>query len=294
MNKLLLLLVIIGTAFPFPLSAQNKIVKSSGDKPSWIENTASLNGKRSNDTYYLETISIPSDNLQNAIQFRMNELAEKIGKKNQLETEAQVDIQNIESSVVISKIVFNSTTRNKTESQTFYAKLVDEYWEYVSTPTGSSYIYYALYAVSQKNQKPLFDDFETTTSYGAAPIFMSVIPGLGQFYKGSTVKGICMLGGVAACGIGALFLDNERSDYRNKMKEQPQFAQSYNTRANNYETARNVCLGAAAAIWIYNIIDAATAKGARRILVRPAKNNFVSVHPIASPNVMGVSLSYNF
>ena len=122
----------------------------------------------------------------------------------------------------------------------------------------------------------------------------ALIPGLSQMHKGSTVKGWLMLGGVAAFGLGALFCENERADYRNKIKEQPQFAQSYNTKANNFETARNVCLGAAAAIWIYNIVDAATAKGARRIIVKPTKGSYVSLQPVASPSSVGISLSYIF
>ena len=139
-----------------------------------------------------------------------------------------------------------------------------------------------------------FDRAYKSTSYGAAPALMSIIPGLGQFYKGSTVKGICMLGGVAACGVGALLCENERSDYKNKMKEQPQFAKNYNTKANNYETARNICLGAAAAIWIYNIVDAAAAKGTRKIVVKPASGSYLSVHPIATFDAIGASLSYVF
>ena len=103
-----------------------------------------------------------------------------------------------------------------------------------------------------------------------------------------------MLGGVVALGLGALLCENTRSDYKNKMKEQPEFAQTYNTKANNYETARNILIGATAAVYIYNLIDAAVAKGARRIIVKPANGSYASLHPIVTPNSAGISLAYNF
>lgn len=155
------------------------------------------------------------------------------------------------------------------------------------------YKMYTLFQVATCDN-PVFDDTYTTTSYGATPAVMSIIPGLGQIYKGSTIKGICMFAGVAACGIGALVCESQRSDYKNKMKEQPQFAKDYNTKANNWETGRNVCLGAAAAVWIYNIIDAAVAKGARKIIVKPKDGNSFSLYPIATPHSMGLALTYNF
>lgn len=296
MKNIFLTLFVIGLVFPISAIAQSgKVLNSSGDKPKWIKNTASLIEKRSNDSYTFEVISIPGENLQDIVKLRMNELAERIGKSHQIETTSQVDIQNLhDGSETSSKIVFNSTSTNNSTTEVFYAKMIDDYWEYISSSTGNTYIYYALYAVSKMNENPKFDDFSTTTSYGVTPAVMSIVPGLGQFYKGSTVKGICMLGGVAACGLGALFCENERADYKNKMKEQPKFAKTYNTKANNYETARNICLGAAAAIWVYNIVDAATAKGARKVVIKPAHGSYLSVHPVATPNAMGLSLSYNF
>jgi hypothetical protein len=85
-----------------------------------------------------------------------------------------------------------------------------------------------------------------------------------------------------------------RSDYKNKMKEQPQFAKDYNTKANNWETARNICIGATAAVWVYNIIDAAAAKGARRIIVNRATGSNLSIHPTASLTDFGLAMTYSF
>lgn len=294
MKRIILALLVISLVTPISIIAQSG-KRNSGGKPKWIKNTSSLNEKRSNDSYTFEMITIHGDNLQDIMKLRVNELAGYIGQKNQIKTTSKTDIQNIQDgSQAISKIVFNNTTTNNSETDVFFTKLVDDYWEYNDSRNGGAYIYYALYAVSKNNQMPIFDDFSTTTSYGAAPVLMSIIPGAGQMYKGSTVKGLCLLGGTAALVVGALFCDNERADYKNKMKEQPQFAQTYNTKANNYETARNICLGGAAAVWLYNIIDAAYAKGKRRIVVKPGSSKGFTLAPIISPTEKGVMLAYHF
>lgn len=140
---------------------------------------------------------------------------------------------------------------------------------------------------------PVFDRTYLTTSYGAAPVVMSVIPGMGQIYKGSTTKGIAMLVSEAALGVGIVCCENQRADYKKKMKEQPRFAKEYNTKSNNWQTARNVCIGTAAAVWVYNIVDAAVARGSRRVKVKSAGGGF-AMSPMISPEGGGLSLSYRF
>ena len=83
------------------------------------------------------------------------------------------------------------------------------------------------------------------------------------------------------------------SDYKNKMKQQPDYAQTYNTKASNNETARNVLIGAAAAFYVWNIIDGIASKGKNRIVVKKTSRNF-AVAPIATFDGAGLSLTYNF
>lgn len=267
------------------------LAKSSKGRPSWfIKKEESLNKKRSNDTYIFKVVNSEGPSLQNLKDGISNVLSTEIGREYKIEGKIITKILNDQVRTELSEETINSIYKSDVRTEVFYAKLVDDYWEYQE----GGYKYYALFAVSSNDKKPIFDEFSASTEYGIAPVFMSIIPGLGQMYKGSTIKGICMLGGVAVSGLGALFCENERSDYKNKMKEQPQFAKNYNTKANNYETGRNVCLGAAAAIWVYNIIDAAAAKGAKRIIVKPTTDSHLSIHPVATPQSVGVSLSYNF
>lgn len=272
-----------------PCVSQSKIQKSSGSKPQWLsKGEEAMNKKRTNISYRFVIVFDSDTNLKRMHERKLKMLGAKIESTNQIEGIEETRTENAQG-VVHSTMKYIDKTTNQMKTKPFSHKLIDEYW----TWDGLHYEYHTLYAVSE-SQEPQFDDFSFSSTYGAAPVVMSIIPGVGQLYKGSTVKGICLLGGTAALAVGALFCDNERADYKNKMKEQPQYAQTYNTKANNYETARNVCIGAAAAVWLYNIFDAALAKGKRRIVVKPANGSYISFNPIATPSSAGITLTYNF
>ena len=96
---------------------------------------------------------------------------------------------------------------------------------------------------------------------------------------------------VAVAGI--IVSDNERASYRTKMKEQPAFAKQYKNKSDNWETARNVCIGAAAGIWLYNIVDALAAKGARRVVVKKARTSF-AMRPYLTTEETGISMALHF
>ncbi len=165
------------------------------------------------------------------------------------------------------------------------SRVIDEYVERI----GSGYSVSLLVQVA-RNPMYSFEPVNVTDRYSAGARIL--VPGWAQIYKGQTAKGLVMLAGVIGCGIGALVCENTRSDYKNKMKEQPEFAQTYNTKANNNETARNVFLGAAAAFYVWNIIDGIASKGKRRVFV--GKNSNLAVNPFATTEGSGLSLAYNF
>ena len=263
-----------------------------GGKPRWVNNTP----KELNSTYrFIEVVSYG-----NSISSARMEAKQQLAQNEQLRRAVTVSVnsgnrQKIDQQIVngnmVETINNDITIDTKISGQQYrlQAYPVDEYVE----QTGGGIILHTLYMVGIAD-RVVFDRTYKSSSYGAGPAIMSIIPGLGQIYKGSTLKGIAMFAGVAACAGGALFCENERADYKNKMKEQPEFAVSYNNKKKNYETARNICIGAAAAIWLYNIIDAAAAKGSRKIIVKPASGQYLSLHPVATPSAAGVSLTYNF
>ena len=139
---------------------------------------------------------------------------------------------------------------------------------------------------------------QTAAKNGVAGV-LSIIPGMGQFYKGSTTKGTMFLGLTAAAVAGVIVCESTRSSYANKAIEQPKYTKDYSTKADNWETARNICIGVGGAIWVWNIIDAFTTKSAKRKIVT-SQNSSLSFQPFATPNItgkgfdMGLALSFNF
>lgn len=175
---------------------------------------------------------------------------------------------------------------NSDDQLTVKCRIVDEYHQRLH---GSYKVF--LLVQTAKHPDYTFEEVSVTNSYPVSARIL--IPGLTQIHKGQTAKGLIMLAGVAGCGIGALVCENTRSDYKNKMKQQPDYAQTYNTKASNNETARNVLIGAAAAFYVWNIIDGIASKGKNRIVVKKTSRNF-AVAPIATFDGAGLSLTYNF
>lgn len=79
------------------------------------------------------------------------------------------------------------------------------------------------------------------------------------------------------------------------MIEKPEFLDYYNKKADDWTTMRNVFIGAAAAIYVYNLIDAAVAPGRRQVVVKKNKSklNYTFI-PAFSNNYAGLSLVMNF
>lgn len=166
-----------------------------------------------------------------------------------------------------STFIINSTIKGKDVS--FQVKAVDEYW----TRSSSGEIALTrLFAHSLIDQTASFDRIHVTTKYGIESMWRSIIPGWGQMYKGDWLKGGLFMGGTVALAGGALFTHMQSSIYDRKVYEaggKEEAMRIYANRARNFGTARNVCLGGLAALYVYNIIDAFVAPGAKRVEVIP-------------------------
>ena len=165
--------------------------------------------------------------------------------------------------------------------------------EYVEGRKYGEYVLHTLFMVALCDT-PVFDKAYLTTAYGVAPVFMSIIPGVGQWYKGSKVKGACMLASEAVAAAGIIFCENQRGAYHNKAIQQPKFAKEYIGRASNWETGRNISIGVAAGLWVYNIVDAAVAKGSRRVFVKHSDGGNFSLVPFGYSHGAGLSFAYRF
>lgn len=273
----------------------SEAAKRSGSKPEWVsKGEASLNTKRTNETYYFKAIYSQGRDLQALKNGRIQNLSNYIGQSHHLSGQATTEIVNRQQGESVQSVVnYRMVFSEEMDAQVFYAILVDEYWEQDSS---GEYRYHALFAVSERGDDTVFDQFSVTRTYGAAPALMSIIPGVGQLYKGNKAKGITMLAGAAACAGAIIYCDNLRASYITKMHEQPNHAKTYKTKADNFETGRNIAIGVAGALVVYSIVDAAVAPGATRIKVR--RGNGLSIRPTAfvAPRrtALSASLTYNF
>lgn len=169
-------------------------------------------------------------------------------------------------------------------------RVIDEYWE----KEKSIYKIHILYTVADKNiyGGSYDDEITVTAKYGATGL-LSVIPGVGQFYKGANWKGATIVAGEVAAVAGLLLCENTRASYEKKMLEQPKYAAIYNSRMDTWETARNLCIGAAGVIYVINLIDALATKGAKRVIVKNDQVN-ISLHPYADAHTSGIGMALTF
>ena len=272
----------------------NIIAKSKSDKlhPQWV--TRAVPESHSG-TYIFVRAHGEGTSLAGARQMAFVNMAQKLEQERGLTVNTSV----------LSKEKFTQTQSNTNSSYQqeitmevtenghrleIVCREIDDYWEEVD----GKYSVEILYTVTDKNAYggSYDDQIKVTTSYGAAG-FLSIVPSVAQFYKGSVVKGSLILAGEVAAAGGILLCENTRSLYVKKMHEQPKYAAEYNSLADTWETGRNICIGAAAAIYVYNLIDAFTAKGARRVVVKRGRTSLQAA-PYIDQRSFGMGLTYKF
>lgn len=213
----------------------------------------------------------------------------------------QSDMKNSESehSVIVngqeqrhSETHFTASSTIKGKEVQLQGMKIDEYWE---RGADGNYHLTTLYARSQVDVTPQFDDVKLTTKYDINDMWRSaIVPGWGQLYKGSTLKGGLIMGGTVACIGAIIFTDCTRASFNSKIQKthDAKLKLHYADQRTAYATGRDICIGALCALYVYNIVDAIVAPGARRVLTSPAGSNKFSYH--WSPTLtddMGVGLT---
>ena len=113
------------------------------------------------------------------------------------------------------------------------------------------------------------------------------VPGMEQLHKGQKTKGILFIAGEVACVGGIVIAENMRLSNENLIKSthNAKHRADYTDDANNWGNIRNGFIAAAAAVYVWNVIDAATSKGARHVTLALA--------PFATLETTGLALSIN-
>lgn len=282
----LLLISIVAT----PIYADT-IEKSDNKKPAWLKNTP----KALNGSYSFKVVVV--DNGQTLSSSRLlarTELTRYIQKEFNIQVSEDLSNQS-ETKQQNDKLTYSENetyiynVKSDEEEVSIYCERVDEYYEIYEENGIRIFKLYTLFAVSNVGKHAIFDEFRTTEKYGFSA--RALVPGWGQIYKGSMGKGIAIIATEAVAIGGIIYTENMRATYASKMRSQPRFAKQYKSKADNFEIARNCCIGAAAAMYVYNLIDAIVAPGARRVVVKPRKMQFGAT---ASNDFCGLALSYSF
>lgn len=264
-------------------------------KPQWIKNPPTPG----NSSYVFRVVKAEGEDLSSARSATLKALVSmiehddniKIKEDHTLIDEAKRSNGNLASSN--EKSVYTLEVENSI-NKTLTTEKVAEYSEDFERNGQMRKRLYTLFMVQCDNSIANFDDVKLTTKYGMRGFLRSmIVPGWGQIYKGSGVKGGLIMGGAAAIAAGIVITENTRADYIKKMHEQPKFATTYNSKATDWETGRNVCIGAAVALYVYNLVDAIAANGAERAIVKKRNNN-LSFGPIVNAGECGLSIRYNF
>lgn len=284
-----LLLIVLGITLSTSTYAKTK---SDRYKPKWV--THKLPTSKSG-TYTFISAYGEAATLDAARQKAMANLASR------LEVERGLKVSSVLSSHMKETVSSRETDDSYSETTEFdmvveekgkelniVCRVIDEYWE----KSYKGYSVHVLYTVTDKNSYGgSYDDQITVTAkYGAAGL-LSVIPSAGQFYKGANFKGAAILTLEVASVAGIILSENNRATYENWMREKPKHAEEYNTLMDQWEMTRNICIGAAAAVYVVNLIDALCTKGAKRVKVKANRPNF-SVRPYADANSVGFALSF--
>ena len=289
-----ILFLMMGWVALHPITAQKVNGRSDKIRPTWLNDLTKL--KKTNDTFEYLVVQNDGNMLQSLKEGRMTNLANYLEQSNKIagiisrDTKTENSTTTGFQSTSVNKLSFTT----KTDVVQFTSKMIDDYWEYVTYPDGTKiYRYFTLYAVSTQ-KKPIFDEVSFSNTYGVQGLWRSsLVPGWGQMHKGSTAKGIMILGGEAALIGGIIVTESRRASYAKKVNETRNAAhiRTYSNKAGNMEIIRNSCIAGAAVLYAYNLIDAIAAPGAKRII---PKDWNMSLGGYATPKETEIGLVINF
>ncbi|MCM1489444.1 MAG: hypothetical protein NC095_01260 [Muribaculum sp.] len=270
------------------------MANANAEKPKWVGNPP----VEGNSSYKFVEVTSSGGSVSAARANALSVLAQDEQLAHAVEASVETGVlTNINQEIVDGetkeKINDNMTINVNLKGQNYklQASKIDEY---IAGEKYGEIQLHTLYMVAISDN-PKFDRAYVTNDYGVAPVFMSIIPGAGQWYKGSKVKGGCIFAAEAVAVAGIIVCENQRASYIKKSKEHPKFAVQYGNKADSWDTGRNICIGVAAGLWVYNIIDAAFVKGAKRVVVKRPDGSGLAVAPYATfDGALGLSLAYKF
>lgn len=186
-----------------------------------------------------------------------------------------------------------TTTVIEQDGYTASITKVDEYSELDKNSSSSiKYKVWQLYVIDCPWASQINLQYSTQYGFSTAGWRSLIIPGWGQFYKKQYVKGVAFLGGELV-GIATSMYFQNRYNYNTKRSMETPILDlqiAYTNRAHKQQLYRNISIGACAAVWVLNVLDATLLEGRPRYI----ESNFDFALNSTYNNELLLSLTYNF
>ena len=174
---------------------------------------------------------------------------------------------------------------------------INKVCEYTEKQPNGYKVYVLCQVAAVGNITVQWSDFRNCDSQhidGMAVLKSALLPGLGQFHKGQNAKGVSFLAGEIVAVGGIVVAQSMRHSYINKMNNTNNAAQKklYADRANTFTTVRNISIGAAAAVYVWNVLDAVISRSNHDNAM--SYGNPVHLTPVVTDEYAALSLSINF
>lgn len=245
--------------------ANNVLQKSDKMVPRWVKHTPQ--SPRSA-IYQYRVVQVYVDNLNEVPQKSLQELTNYLPYEWGVTKATASTMYNNAAAGNNIEVVIDSEG-SKVNEVPMHCRMIDSYWERIQMGYQTKYRCWVLYQLAQPPAQANEDAY-VTDKYGFAPVALSIIPGAGQMYKGSYLKGGLIMGGSVLCAGGIILCETTKSAYQTKMNQNKSDAKkykNYQTKRDNWQTGSYVCIGALGALWLYNLIDAGITPGAKRVKI---------------------------
>ncbi len=264
-------------------------------KPKWLTGDLPV---ALNSTYTFVKVTSKSSDLEMARQMCLSKLAQDQQLLRTLQVQSTTSMTTTTHQDITAKGIDERTGRDMVVNVTLNgrpfalkAQIVDEYYTLINEGGRRQYEVSVLYMVGY-DANAVFDEFYVTTKYGAQGFVRSLIPGWGQFYKGQNVRGSIIVGAQVLTIAGVIYSQSMKSSYLKFMAEDPAHAVEYSRLADTWTNVGYGFIAAAAGVYLYNLIDAAVAPGAARVVL--SERAYFSMAPVVTPDYAGVGLVCNF
>lgn len=251
-------------------------------RPPWMRG---IFPEQSNSSYYFKVTqgygATPYEARQNAIVGLIGDIARSRGVTVQ-GSDIMKTLSENRNGRLSEQTSLQSSYRLDFETFDTAFEIVDEYADKKG--------YHLFFQVAHHPEQVVFDRIELTADYKGAAFWRSaIIPGWGQMYKRSMAKGATILTLEAASVLGIVICHNQSNSYYNKalVERNMDLREAYQDKSTTYRHIRNGCIAAAGVIYVWNIVDALTAKGAKRY--RKGR-----VAPYADGTAQGIAFNMNF